>query len=126
MSYDTDDTHQGWDEGVTRVLRDLYAAPSDPAYWDSLQQRIMMRIESEGEPWWNTFGQWSRVGAVAAGLFILASGLATTFATRDADAQVVMRKMIDDTPPLTAYDRSVMTAGLSEKEASFQYVISHP
>ena len=75
------------DEDVTRVLRDLYAAPSSNAsYWDTLETRIMARIATAGETpeWWGVFDGWVRVGLAAA---VLAGVLAGTALLRAREAQ---------------------------------------
>jgi len=35
---------------TTRVLRDMYSGPIDPAYWESLERRIMARVATEARP----------------------------------------------------------------------------
>jgi anti-sigma-K factor RskA len=123
MTYDADDMHAGWSEAVTRALRDIYAPPAAPEYWDALERRIMDRIEGDVAPWWTVMGRWTHVGAAAAAVALLAAGLATTLATRDAEARFAYESVLGDTISTSAYDRATRTAGLSVVDASFQYVI---
>jgi hypothetical protein len=125
MTHHADEMHGGWSEAVTRVLRDLYAPPADPAYWEALEHRIMARVDEEATPWWATFGRWTRAGVAAAALALVASGLAATVATRAAEVRVAYEGILGDTIPTTSYERASRMAGISEVEASFQYVISH-
>jgi len=67
------------DEEVTRVLRDVYMAPSaNASYWDTLETRIMARIAnaSESLEWWGVFDGWVRVGLAAALLAGVLTGAA--------------------------------------------------
>ena len=77
------------DEEVTRVLRDVYAAPSaNASYWDTLESRIMARIANAGESsleWWGVFDGWGRVGLAAALLAGLLAGAALMRARETQD-----------------------------------------
>ena len=75
------------DEEVTRVLRDVYAAPAPNAsYWDTLESRIMERIATAGESleWWSAFHGWGRVGLAAA---VLAGVLVGTALMRERESE---------------------------------------
>jgi hypothetical protein len=70
------------DPAVTLQLRSLLRPPSEAAYWDGLEARIMDRIRQDTAAagparsasggfaaigaWWEPFAQWTRVGALAA------------------------------------------------------------
>ena len=62
----------GRDDDVTRELRSLYAAPTEDAYWQALQARILAAVSGAApiavEAWWAPLSRWSRTGAVAAAL----------------------------------------------------------
>ena len=76
------------DEEVTRVLRDVYAAPpSNASYWDTLETRIMSRIANAGESleWWGVFDGWVRVGLAAALLAGVLTGAALLRARETQD-----------------------------------------
>lgn len=64
------------DDDLTNELRALVAPPSDPGYWDSLEARIMARIErgqDEGS-WWALSERIYRLGMMAAGLILIVAG----------------------------------------------------
>lgn len=61
------------DDELTRELRALVAPPSDAAYWDGFEQRILARIErgrSEGA-WWVLSERAYQVGLMAAGMVLI-------------------------------------------------------
>lgn len=64
------------DDDLTNELRALVAPPSDPGYWDTLEARIMARIErgqDEGS-WWALSERIYRLGMMAAGLILIVAG----------------------------------------------------
>jgi hypothetical protein len=87
MSYEPRIGPDGRDDPLTRALRDVYAPPRDEAYWSTLTQRIMARVDQERElePWWQPLAAWARVGVVAACLAVTAAGV---LASRNRPAQV--------------------------------------
>lgn len=61
------------DDELTRELRAIVAPPTDAAYWDSLEQRIMARVErgrQEGA-WWVLSERAYQLGLMAAGLTLI-------------------------------------------------------
>jgi len=87
MKIERNTPHEWGDEEVTRVLRDLYAAPAaNASYWDTLESRIMTRIATAGDSpeWWGVFHGWVRVGLAAA---VLAGALAGAALLRAREAQ---------------------------------------
>ena len=64
------------DDDLTNELRALVAPPSDPGYWDSLEARIMARIErgQEEGSWWAVSERIYRLGMMAAGLILIVAG----------------------------------------------------
>jgi hypothetical protein len=114
------------DAVVSAKLGELYAAPSDPAYWSDLQVRILSRLaDSDPGLWWIFLGRWSRAGIVAAALALMAAGVASVL-RQDAESQLAYQSVFEDSPPLTSYDRVLSTAGISERDAAFRYVLSMP
>jgi hypothetical protein len=79
------------DPALTLQLRALHRPPTDAAYWDGLEQRIMARVQSDLPSarrtgsggfavitgWWEPFAQWTRLGAgvAAAALALTAWGV---------------------------------------------------
>ena len=116
---------EGRDADVTRELRALYAAPEAQAYWDGLESRILRYIlAADGGPWWTAFGGWTRVGAVAAAIALVAIGLGTQGAY-EAERRAAYEAVVDVSTPATTLDRVTRTPGLTETEAMFRYVIAY-
>ena len=112
----------GRDDDVTRGLRAIYAAPSDPAYWVALEARIMARVGAEGEAWWHAFRDWVRIGLVAAGVAVAAAGFALA-RERDLETRLAYQTIVE-TPRTLAQQIATETSGLPEREATLRYVIS--
>jgi hypothetical protein len=124
-----DDRTGGGDDRLRALLRDVYAPPSDPAYWSGLEARVLARVRL-GAPeraveWWQLLGAWARAGAVAAALTALAAAAALV-QTRAVEARVAYEAVVETTPalPLTAVARSATTPS-DGREATLRYVISH-
>jgi hypothetical protein len=113
------------DAEVTRGVRALYAAPEGAAYWDGLESRIMRYVlTADGGPWWTAFGGWSRAGAIAAAIALVAVGLGTQGA-QEAEVRAAYEAVVDGAAPATTLDRVTRTPGLTETEAMFRYVIAY-
>ena len=56
------------DDALTTESRALYAAPSDEAYWTTLEHRVMAALDEE-ESWYTVSERWLRAGLVAAASF---------------------------------------------------------
>ena len=68
----------GRDVELGDLLRPLYEAPAEPAYWDGLHARILRgvaerSVEAQVE-WWMVLSRWSRLGAAAAVMAAAAAG----------------------------------------------------
>lgn len=61
------------DDALTTELRALYAAPSDEAYWTTLEHRVMAALDDE-ESWYTVSERWLRAGLVAAAAVVLIAG----------------------------------------------------
>lgn len=63
------------DPALTALLRTAYAAPSDDAYWQRLETRVMSRLaDTPMTAWWNVLSEWRLIGAAAAMLALLLTG----------------------------------------------------
>ena len=64
------------DDDISNELRAIVAPPSDPRYWDALEQRIMARIErgQEDGRWWALSERAYQLGLMAAGLILIVAG----------------------------------------------------
>ena len=122
------------DARTTALLREVYAAPAEGAYWDSLEARVMARIAAQRGAvlipvnWWTDLANWALPGLAAALLMFVGAG--------------VLLSRQNDEEDLTAYEAvtepagvdglpgavQVVTAphdGSSQREATFRYVLSH-
>jgi hypothetical protein len=112
------------DDDATRALRALYAAPQDPTYWDGLHARVMAYVvASEAAGWWTGFTSWSRLAAVAAAVALIVIGIGAQ-SDSDAETRASYESILEDTAPASTYERVTRTAGLSESEAIFRYVVA--
>lgn len=112
---------RGRDDDVTRALREMYAAPTDPGYWDRLEARVLARIAADAEAWWSPFGGWVRVGVVAAGIAAIAIGAALSRA-RQVEAHVAYERVVE-TPRTLGEQIATETTGLPVREATLRYVL---
>jgi hypothetical protein len=64
------------DDDLTRELRAIYAAPTDPAWWAGLEHRINARLDAAvaADEWWTVPDRWLRVGLIAAGFAVIVAG----------------------------------------------------
>lgn len=126
------------DEGdakLTGMLRDVYAAPAERAYWEGLETRILsllaahrLGIVSLQPSWWSVLGRWAAPGLAAAGLLFVVAGL---FWSRESEAElrttyeeVTEPAMLDVLPGAVQVVTSPRD-GSSQREATFRYVLSH-
>jgi hypothetical protein len=112
---------------VSRLLRDAYAAPQDPAFWDRLEARIMASVQPapawSANGWPAAFGAWARAGLAAACAAALAAGVAA-WTSRNIEARVAAESVLDReyAVPVFADSRFI---NVSERDASARYVLSH-
>jgi hypothetical protein len=111
----------GRDDELTRALRAVYAAPTDPTYWDVLERKIMARIRGEGEGWWQPLSNWGPVGLLAAGLALAVAGLTLT-RVHEAEARLAYQ-MVIDAPHTVSQELAVATDGAPAREATLRFVI---
>lgn len=68
----------GRDAELGDLLRPLYEAPAEPAYWDGLHARILRGVAERAADapaeWWMVLSRWSRAGAAAALMAAAAAG----------------------------------------------------
>lgn len=113
---------------LTRLLREVYAAPEDANYWVRLEARIMAGVRSQAgrnsiDGWAAAFHSWARAGLAAACLAAVAGGVAA-WSGRDLEARVAYEAVVDvPTPAVVQSDGRFIN--VSEREATGQYVFSH-
>jgi hypothetical protein len=114
----------GRDDDLTRALRELYAAPADDRYWAALARHIMRRIAAEAEPdvWWVPLAHWARIGIVAAGLAVVAAGVAFT-RSRAVETTIAYQRVIE-TPQSAPLQIATEHAVGSDREATLRFVIA--
>lgn len=112
----------GREDALTRALRVAYAPPAEPGYWAALEARIMARIDRERDAWWHPFGEWVRVGVVAAAVAVVAAGLALQ-RSREREARVAYHRVVDVPRELPA-QIATETTGLPDREATLRYVMA--
>jgi hypothetical protein len=120
-------------EIVTEKLRQIYAAPSDPAYWSNLQVGVLTRIaDSDPGLWWVFLGKWARTGIVAAALALMTAGVVSVMERQNED-QFAYTSVLDDelpvinaptTAPLTTFEKVSSMVGVSDDEAAVRYVLA--
>lgn len=123
------------DERIGRLLRGVYAPPTDEAYWDGLETRVLSLLASHRlgivrlqSNLWSVLERWATPGLAAAGLLFIAAGL---FLAQPNDDEI--RTTYEDVtePPVVEElpgAVNVVTAPhdrLSQREATFRYVLSH-
>ncbi len=64
------------DDDVTNHLRAIVAPPADPSYWETLERRILARVERgvEAGRWWALSERAYQLGLLAAGLTLIVAG----------------------------------------------------
>lgn len=112
---------------VLRLLRDAYASPDEPAYWDRLEARIMTRLQPAPDwahgGWPAAFATWARAGVAAACAAALAAGLAA-WTSRNTEARVAYETVLEGPTAVPVLTNS-RYIDVSEREATERYVLSH-
>jgi len=123
------------DERIVRLLRGEYAPPADESYWEGLETRILSLLASHRlgivrtqSSLWSVLERWATPGLAAAGLLFIAAGLFLAQPNNEP-----LQTMYEEvTEPLVVEELpgavNVVTAPrdrLSQREATFRYVLSH-
>jgi hypothetical protein len=115
------------DPQIEQELRELYAAPRDPRYWDRLETRIMWRVGAAtlaAEDWAESLRGWSRVGLAAATLVAALLG-AVAWHQRTGEAQLAYESVFEATAPVSLQIRGRPIDTTAPDEASFQFLLGH-
>jgi hypothetical protein len=124
------------DARLTEMLRDVYAAPAESAYWDALEGRVMTYIGEHRLTmvraipvnWWSDLASWAAPGLAAAALLFVAAG---ALWSRQNDEELrgsydaVTESLATDVLPGAVQVVTAPHDGSSQREATFQYVMSH-
>jgi hypothetical protein len=112
------------DDDVTRALRKVYAAPRDDGYWRDLEARILSAVAGVPQSigWWDELDRWMRPALVAAGVVLLAAGVAL-FRARQAAEENTYDAMVSPTSlPIETAIRPVLQ---EPRETTFRYLVTH-
>jgi hypothetical protein len=119
---------------ITEMLRDVYAAPAEGAYWDALEARIMSYIKDHEAivsipvNWWSDLASWAGPGLAAAALLFVAAGLMWSRQKNDElplTYEAVTEPLASDVLPGAVQVVTTPHDGSSQREATFRYVLSH-
>ena len=123
------------DERIARLLRGVYAPPADEAYWDGLETRVLSLLASHRlgivrlqSNLWSVLERWATPGLAAAGLLFIAAGLFLTRASGDeiqTTYEEVSEPVVVEELPGAVNVVSAPRDRLSQREATFRYVLSH-
>lgn len=94
------------DDELTNALRAIVAPPADPGYWESLERRIMARIEKGAESgrWWALPERMYQVGLIAAGLTLIVAG-SVYLRERAQEARMAYEQVIETPDPNSVFAR---------------------
>jgi hypothetical protein len=113
-------------QSMRSALRDIYAPPTHPGYWESLEARILARVRREGAlAWWSHFPNFARAGLAAAAAAILLVGL-VWFQERRAEQRMaeerLLQPLIEEVPVLV--ETMAEEPNRTTRDATLRYVIS--
>jgi hypothetical protein len=121
------------DGHVIDAMRGLYSAPGTAGYWESLEARIMARIESAATlprdlGWYSVLARWATPGLAAAALVLAVAGALWSridqTELRNTYEGFTQPVLADVTPGATAL-LDLPRDGSSRREATLSYVLSH-
>lgn len=88
----------GGDDELTRLLREEYAAPASPAYWEQLERRILRTLrESDGSVYLELV-PWMRWAVAAAAMLAVTAGV-LEWRSREADERTAYRNVLNSSQP---------------------------
>ena len=119
----TDDRWTSGDAELTSALRALYAAPTEEAYWDALEARILAHIArgDESAGWWGELVDMARPGLVAAAALILAATIGMV-RSQQLDARSAYASIISATP--AAAETSSRAESIGDGDVAIHYLLS--
>lgn len=112
------------DDDLTNELRAIVAPPVDPGYWDSLELRIMSRIERGQEEgrWWALSERAYQFGMIAAGLMLIVAG-SVYLRSRAVETRMAFESVIE-TPGMDQPVFALRNA-LDERRATLRAATGH-
>jgi|ERR1043166_1797616 hypothetical protein len=109
------------DDDVARGLRALYAAPSDAAYWNELEAKIMHRIAGAELGWWSELDHWTRPALVAAAALMLACGAALV-RTHQSEQELAYQDLFS--PASVPLETAVRPLLQDRLDGTFRYIFT--
>ncbi len=111
------------DDELTNELRAIVAPPAAPGYWESLEARIMARIERGQEEgrWWVLSERMYRLGMMAAGLILIVAG-SVWLRSRAVETRMAYESVIESAEDQPLFARR---NPLDERPATMRAVRGH-
>ena len=111
------------DDEITNELRAIVAPPTAPGYWDTLEARIMARIErgKDDGRWWALSERMHRLGLMAAGLILIVAG-SVWLRSRAVETRMAYETVIESSEDQPLYARR---NPLDERPATMRAVRGH-
>lgn len=107
---------------VIRALREAYAPPAGEGYWEALESSILSRVSGVERPaWWSPFRDWIPAGLAAAGIALLAAGIALYQPASD-DSLVAYESAMSEAAPLPVRTLA-RTVGGGGREATLHFLL---
>jgi len=119
----TDDRWTSGDAELTGALRALYAAPTEEAYWDALEARIIAHVSrvDDSASWWAELVEMARPGLAAAAALILAASLALVH-SRQLEVSSAYASIISPAP--STIEPATRAAAIGDGDAAIHVLIS--
>lgn len=114
------------DDALTRELRAIVAPPADASYWDTLEQRILARIERgrEERAWWAISERTYQFGLIAAGVTLIVA--ASVFLREQALERRMAFESVIETPAGQTAPQTFARRGLvPDRQATLRAVTDH-
>lgn len=112
------------DDELTNHLRAIVAPPADASYWDTLEQRIMARLDrgrDEGR-WWALSERAYQFGLMAAGLTLIVAG-SVFLRERALERRMAYESVI--TAPASAQPVFARRGLVPDRQATLRAVTDH-
>lgn len=119
----TPDRWTSGDAALTSALRALYAAPTDDAYWDALEARILAHVaRGDVSPsWWSALAEMARPGLIAAAGLILAASMALAH-SRQLEVSSAYSSVISAAP--SSIEPATRAASVGDGDAAVHFLLS--
>lgn len=112
----------GGDDDLTRLLRAEYAAPTDPAYWDGLERRVLRTLRDAEGRFFLDVAPWMRWAVAAASVLAAMAGI-SEWRARESEARMAYRNVLNSSQPAAraALERGEQPA----REETLRYLMTN-